>query len=178
LRKPTIEPLSQKTKGWRSAGSHQSGQRSLFTVEYMYIISCNLFCLHVATHLLTTGDGPQMTPSYPSLVSFVLISKPPTPHNIRCLYHYFLRQGIHHATQLNSKSNTEFNPIWINRICFSVCLSFCDLSRSRSTRLDWTFVSNRRLMKANGAYLFNGSYQIAPSPFLHKWTIGDAKLEV
>jgi len=138
----------------------------------------------MATHLLATDNGPSdcaqnnLQLSFPCVLLMV-ITNPQDPHyNLRCFYRYFLNGiNIHHATEL--KSNTEFDIIWINRICFSVSLSqSLAVSWFRITGLDWTIGLNWILMKANGAYIFSGSYQILQSLFLTKWTIRAAKSEV
>ena len=83
------------------------------------------FCIRIATHLLTTGDGP-----ISFLPVLLLVSNPQHPHyRTHCFYCYFVgRARIHHTVQLNSKLNTEFDIIWINQIWLRCAC--CDLSRS------------------------------------------------
>lgn len=107
-------------------------------------------------------------------VLFVVISNPQHPnYSTRCFNHILAWASIHHVIQLNSKSNPEFDII---RFIFGMPFMISrDLVISyRETWLD----KNQILMKANGGYLFNGSYQIEQSLFLPKRTLTDAKSEV
>jgi len=96
LRRPTIGPQSQKTEGRQSA---------MQFVHCGYKITYKLSYVRMTIRLLTTGNGA-------SCFSKMICTC--------CSYRDVLgRASIHHAIQLNSKSNGEFDMIWINRICFS-----------------------------------------------------------
>ena len=135
-------------------------QCSLFTAGYRTF--CNLFCVPIATDLLTAQwwvhrfSQNDVQFSFPHVL-FVII---PNPQDVGCFSCYFLSQAsIQHTIQLNSKSDTEFEIICISRICFSVCLSWSlAISWFRITRLDQTIVSNQIPMESNGACLFPGPY--------------------
>ena len=124
----------------------KSEQRSLFSGEG-YKRSCNLFLCTLSNPLANNWGwirlgSPKVISSSPPLVSFSVISHP--HHNARCSYRYFLsRARIHHAIQLNSKSNLESTSFGSTGYAF--------------------LVSNRILMEPNGTYLFYGSYPIIHS---------------
>jgi len=125
----------------------------------------------MVTHLLTTGDRPScfaqndLQFSFPRVL-FIAISNPQHPHhNAHCFYHYFLGPAsAHRAIQLKSQT---LNLTSFGSIGYAFRCAFHDLSRFRITRLDWTTVSWIPT-EANGAYLFNGSYQIVQSLFSPK----------
>jgi len=151
----------------------QSGQRNLFTAGFR--ISDDLVLCTPSNPLANNWwwahlVSPKMISSFSFIVlNFVVISNPQHPgHNTRCFYRYVIGWvSIHHAIQLRSRSNTEFNALALRCVFRHLKVSYLE-----------SWLENYLKPDTHGPYLFNGSYQIVHSLFLPKLTVGNAKSEV